>query len=195
MARDPIGKRGQDDEAMGCGYRGSSCARFLGPWEGSIRLRSHPMGPACCRAEPTTLKLWDTATGACCCTFEGHSDTVSSVAFSPDGARVLSGSRDTTLKLWDASNGAAATHLRGALGPRGSARLRSLLTAPVLSGAEHSREAVGRRPRERCCAPSRGIRARSQLGCVLAGRRRVLSGSGQHAEIVGRGHGRAAAHL
>jgi WD40 repeat protein len=29
-----------------------------------------------------------------------HSSDVTSVAFSPDGARVLSGSQDNTLKLW-----------------------------------------------------------------------------------------------
>ena len=38
-------------------------------------------------------------------TFEGHSDAVTSVAFSPDGARLLSGSSDNTLKLWDAASG------------------------------------------------------------------------------------------
>ena len=39
-----------------------------------------------------TVKLWDAATGQLIRTFEGHSGWVTSVAFSPDGARVLSGS-------------------------------------------------------------------------------------------------------
>ncbi len=39
-------------------------------------------------------------------TFTGHGDSVYSVAFSPDGTRVLTGSTDTTAKLWDASTGA-----------------------------------------------------------------------------------------
>jgi WD40 repeat protein len=54
----------------------------------------------------STLNLWDAASGVLIRTFEGHSGRVSSVAFSPDGARVLSGSDDNTLKLWDAATGA-----------------------------------------------------------------------------------------
>jgi len=38
-------------------------------------------------------------------TFEGHTDWVTSVAFSPDGKYILSGSWDTTLKLWDIETG------------------------------------------------------------------------------------------
>ena len=38
---------------------------------------------------------------------EGHGDSVSSVAFSPDGQRLVSGSSDNTLRLWDANTGAA----------------------------------------------------------------------------------------
>ena len=38
---------------------------------------------------------------------EGHGDAVRSVAFSPDGQRLVSGSGDNTMRLWDANTGAA----------------------------------------------------------------------------------------
>lgn len=37
--------------------------------------------------------------------FEGHSDAVTSVAFSPDGRLILSGSQDCTARLWETASG------------------------------------------------------------------------------------------
>jgi WD40 repeat protein len=39
----------------------------------------------------TTLRLWDTVSGAHLNTLNGHSGGVESVAFSPDGTHVVSG--------------------------------------------------------------------------------------------------------
>jgi len=42
-------------------------------------------------------------------TLTGHSGSVFSVAFSPDGTRVVSGSSDKLVKIWDAATGAEVT--------------------------------------------------------------------------------------
>jgi WD40 repeat protein len=51
---------------------------------------------------PTTrFRLYDVATRHEVGSLSGHSDYVHSVAFSPDGTRLLTGSGDTTLRVWD----------------------------------------------------------------------------------------------
>ena len=40
-----------------------------------------------------TVKVWDAASGQEVLTLKGHTDAVTSVAFSPDGKRIVSGSR------------------------------------------------------------------------------------------------------
>jgi WD40 repeat protein len=48
-----------------------------------------------------SLILWDIRIGEAIWTFRGHTNTVNSVVFSPDGRTALSGSDDRTLMLWD----------------------------------------------------------------------------------------------
>ena len=50
-------------------------------------------------------------------TFTGHSDDVTSVAFSPDSTRIVSGSYDGTVRIWDAVSGTPINEpLRGHFG-------------------------------------------------------------------------------
>ena len=46
-------------------------------------------------------------------TLKGHTDPVTSVAFSPDGKRIVSGSDDKTVKVWDAHTGQEIRTLKG----------------------------------------------------------------------------------
>jgi WD40 repeat protein/predicted Ser/Thr protein kinase len=52
-------------------------------------------------------------TSLCLQTMQGHSSTIWSVAFSPDGAYALSGSFDKTLKLWDIKTGKCLQTMEG----------------------------------------------------------------------------------
>ncbi|KXS17160.1 WD40 repeat-like protein [Gonapodya prolifera JEL478] len=50
-----------------------------------------------------TIRLWDSKTGQLLERFEGHQDSVYSVAFSSDGKHIVSGSLDRTVKIWEMS--------------------------------------------------------------------------------------------
>jgi WD40 repeat protein len=65
------------------------------------------------------LWLWDVGMGRLIKTFEGegHSARINSVAFSPDGRHVISGSKDYTLKLWDVASGREVRTFEGHAGP------------------------------------------------------------------------------
>jgi WD40 repeat protein len=50
---------------------------------------------------------------ACLQTYEGHSNSVNRVVFSPDGSRVASGSADNTVRVWDVLTGECQYTLEG----------------------------------------------------------------------------------
>ena len=61
-----------------------------------------------------TARLWDAQTGEKGIVFEGHTDSVTSVAFSPPNSeRILTGSLDKTARLWDVNTGKEVFSIKG----------------------------------------------------------------------------------
>ncbi len=62
-----------------------------------------------------TAVWWVTrpAQGTLFVTYRGHSDIVYSVAWSPDGTRLASGSNDKTVQIWNARDGSQLFTYRG----------------------------------------------------------------------------------
>jgi WD40 repeat protein len=60
------------------------------------------------RGQACTVRLWSIPTLKAIRTIEAHSGVVSSVAFSLDGSRLLSGGSDGLLKLWNVTSGVLA---------------------------------------------------------------------------------------
>lgn len=67
-------------------------------------------------AHGADARLWDAVSGALLHTLKGHTHAVSAVAFSPDSARLLTGSYDQTIRVWDSKSGALVRTLEGHTG-------------------------------------------------------------------------------
>jgi WD40 repeat protein len=56
--------------------------------------------------DDAAICVWDIGTGQVVAgPFTGHTRSVKSVAFSPDGHRIASGSDDHTIRVWDSATG------------------------------------------------------------------------------------------
>src|SRR5262249_10098556 len=71
------------------------------------------------------LVVWDIEKGAVKHALTGHQDSVTDLAFSPDGKTLASCSEDATVKLWDVETGEGST-----LNPDWDGTLRSVAFSP-----------------------------------------------------------------
>ena len=83
---------------------GKELRRFEGGLGSSVAAFS-PDGLFVVTSNDNTAQLWETERGKKVRRFEGHAGSVSSVAFSPDGQFILTGSTDSTALLWDVTTG------------------------------------------------------------------------------------------
>jgi WD40 repeat protein len=81
--------------------------------EGSSIFAFTPDGRRLATCVSDDVLLWNVASGSEERILKGHESTVLSVAFSPDGSRILTGSLDDTARLWDTATGQQITIIKG----------------------------------------------------------------------------------
>ena len=104
-----------------------------------------------------TVRLWDVATQTETARLEGHTDRVTSVSFSPDGALLASagGWNDATVRLWDAATQTEVATLRGHTREVRSVAFSSPDGATLASGGGTARSGCGTWLHTRRWPPSR----------------------------------------
>jgi len=62
------------------------------------------------------IQLWGAHSGRIISIHSGHTDSVNTLAFSPDGKTIASGSKDETIRIWSVKSGQTINTLIGHLG-------------------------------------------------------------------------------
>ena len=125
------------------------------------------------------IRLWDSQTGECLRVFEGHTDTIRSVAWSHDQRHILSASHDRSVRIWEAESGRCVAVLTG----HGECVVNAVWTLAAPAACGRSADMVGTcvDSQSRChqqlssariqCAAGRLLR--QNHACAEVGRRRA----------------------
>jgi WD40 repeat protein len=95
---------------------GKEIARLTGPFAPHVLTFDRAgarLAVAAWNPVASSLVLYDIRSGKEVRSFAGHADMVNWLDFSPDGARLASGSNDNTVKLWDVASGQELLSLGG----------------------------------------------------------------------------------
>jgi hypothetical protein len=84
---------------------GRLLGRLLGHTAPVLAVRASPDGRVVTASSDATIRLWHLDTRSCSCTLEGHTDSVTGLALTPDGSYVVSCSLDGTVRVWDIRSG------------------------------------------------------------------------------------------
>ena len=75
-------------------------------------LARSPNGHLLATPDGSDVRVWDALGTGVSQLFEGHTGEVTSVAFSPDGTSLVSGSKDCTVRLWNLATGTSEVVIR-----------------------------------------------------------------------------------
>jgi WD40 repeat protein len=114
---------------------GQQIGEFEGLESGISSLAFSPCGKYFVGSDLSCIRMWDIQRGEIVRTFEGHKDDILCVAYSLDGEKIASGSKDKTIRLWDAQGRQQITIFDAHAGP-----VRSVAFSPdgrlLLSGGD-----------------------------------------------------------
>lgn len=133
------GDNGHRDSVYSVAFSPSGNHLVSGSLDKTIRMWKLNTTPAMGSAYPKS--------GECIRTFEGHKDFVLSVALTPDGNWVMSGSKDRGVQFWDPETGNAQLMLQG---HKNSGKFSNAYTLVCIAGANnvysHLRGTIAIRP-------------------------------------------------
>lgn len=86
---------------------------ILNNWQITSRAALSPDGALFATASDSSIEIWDANTGEFLRLLVGHTGRVISLAFAPDGSKLVSSAEDQTIRIWDVQLSSEPTVLNG----------------------------------------------------------------------------------